>query len=77
MELYFKFLVYSHINQSIVILGGASENNINPIRVVVNKILHIILHRILLITISRKLVLYRTLCFKTPFVYNYNSVDLR
>ena len=43
MTLYYS-LVYSHINQSVVIWGGASEKNIKHVRVVVNKILLIILH---------------------------------
>ena len=43
MTLYYS-LVYSHLNQSIVIWGGASENNIKHVRVAVNKILRIILH---------------------------------
>ena len=41
MTLYYS-LVYSHINQSIVIWSGASENNIKNVRVVVKKILRII-----------------------------------
>ena len=35
-------LVYSHINQSIVIWGGASENNIKNVCVIANKNLRII-----------------------------------
>ena len=64
-------LVYSHINQSVVIRGGASESNIKHVRVVVNKILRIIFHvkhddhKIPEISTHE---LYRTLsaCFKTP-----------
>ena len=41
--LYYSF-VYSHLNQSIVIWGGASENSIRPVRCVVNKILRIFFH---------------------------------
>ena len=43
MTLYYS-LVYSHLNQSIVVWGGASENNIKHVRVVVKKIHRIILH---------------------------------
>ena len=43
LTLYYS-LVYSHINLPIVIWGGAFENNIKPIRVVVNKILRRISH---------------------------------
>ena len=43
LTLYYT-LVYSHISQSIVIWGGASENNIKFICVAVNKILRIALH---------------------------------
>ena len=43
MTLYYS-LVYSHINQSIDILGGPFEDNIKHVLVVVNKILRIICH---------------------------------
>ena len=43
LTLYY-WLVYFHINQLIAIRGDASENNIKPIRIVVDKILRMILH---------------------------------
>ena len=75
MALYYS-LVSSHINKSIVIWGGASENNIKHVRVFVNKILLIILHvkqddhNISEIGTHE---LYRTLSVLKPHdVYNYN-----
>ena len=56
LTLYYS-LVYSDISQYIVICGGASENNIKPIHVVVDKIFRIIYMLNKMITIFQKLLL--------------------